>query len=328
MLNRILLLGATVLAMGSAGAVLSAERAGEVLPQGVFAAVGEEVISSEEFLVNLQAGYRQRFYHGKVPEAERLEFRREVGDSLITRRLLRSEARQRGLQPDGKWVDEQIKEIKARYQSLPHWQARRTELLQGLRRQLEEQSLIDQLRREVQDLPEPGREAVRHYYESHPEQFTTPQRLHVSLILLRVEPWAPETGWQAALAEAQRLIVSLKEGADFAALARLHSADESAARGGELGYVHAGMLSPEAQQVVDGLSPGEVSGPVRLLQGYAIFRVNDRIPPQLNDFSRSAARARQLLSRDMKVQAWRRLLEDLREKTPITINETLLTGPE
>ncbi|MFQ5488939.1 MAG: peptidylprolyl isomerase, partial [Gammaproteobacteria bacterium] len=294
----------------------------------IFATVGEEVISTEEFLVNLQAGYRQRFYHGKVPAAERLAFRREVGDSLITRRLLRGEAQRRGLQPDGKWIDEQIKGAEARYRSLPHWEAQRGELLQGLRHQLEEQSLIDQLRQAVQDLPEPGHGAVRRYYEAHPEQFTTPRRLHVSLILLRVAPWAPETGWQAAQAEARRLIASLQQGADFATLARLHSADESAARGGDLGYVHAGMLSPEAQQVVDGLSPGEVSEPVRLLQGYAIFRVNDQVPPQLNDFARSEKRARQLLSREMKAQAWRRLLEDLREKTPITINEALLTGLE
>ncbi len=325
-MNRIALLGVIVLAMGSAGATPPAAGTGQ--GARIFATVGEEVISAEEFLVNLQAGYRQRFYHGKVPEAERLEFRREVGDSLIARRLLRSEARRRGLRPDGKWVDEQIKGVEARYQSLPHWEAQRGELLRGLRRQLEEQSLIDQLRQAVQDLPAPERAAVRRYYESHPGQFTTPRRLHVSLILLRVEPWAPESAWQAALAEARRLIASLRQGADFAALARLRSADDSAARGGELGYVHEGMLSPEAQQVVDGLSPGEVSEPVRLLQGYAIFRVNDRVPPQLNDFSRSERRARQLLSREMKAQAWRRLLEDLREKTPITINEALLTGSE
>ncbi len=88
------------------------------------------------------------------------------------------------------------------------------------------------------------------------------------------------------------------------------------------------MLAPEAQRIVDGLSPGEVSEPVRLLQGYAIFRVNERVPPQLNDFARSEMRARQLLNRERKAQAWRRLLADLREKTPITINEALLTGRE
>jgi len=282
------------------------------------------VITAEEFRINVQAGFRQRFYHGRVPEAERTAFRREVGDGLIERRLLYREALRRGIRPERAWVAARLKEIEARYQALPRWEARREELLGALRRELEEQSLIRQLREAVEKAAEPEPEAVRRYYEAHPDRFTTPERLRVSLILLRVPPWSPEASWQAAREEAQRLVGELARGADFAGLAKRYSADESAARGGDLGYVHAGMLSPEAQRVVDALQPGEVSQPVRLLQGYALFRVVDRQPPRLNDFARSAERARRLLGREMKERAWVRLLEDLREKTPITINEALL----
>ena len=307
-----------------AGAVPEATPAGD----RILATVGGEVISAEEFRVNVHAAYRQRFYHGKVPEDQRLAFRREVAERLVDRRLLLQEALRRGIEPDEDWVKAQLEAAQVRYRRLPHWAERREELLQALREELETQSRIQRLKDEVEDLPEPDRPAVRAYYEAHPERFTTPQRLHLSLILLRVPPWAPPQDWEAARQKAQELLARIRKGASFAELAREYSADESAARGGDLGYVHAGMLSAEAQEVVDGLAPGQVSAPIRLLQGYALFRLEARTPPQLNDFARSEVRARQMLSQERKAQAWRRLLEELRRKTPITINEALLRGAE
>lgn len=295
----------------------------------IVATVGDEAITVEEYQVNLQAAYRQRFFHGKVPQEQEQAFRREVIDALIERILLRKEAVRRGLEPDAAWVEGQLDRIAGRYKNLPRWEAQRETLMAGLQRQLEEQSLIERLRREVEARVKLEDEAVLQYYREHPDIFTTPQRVRVSTILLKVEPWAPEVSWQAAGDEARRLVEKLRKGADFADLARLHSGDESAARGGDLGYVHAGMLSAEAQAVVDDLEPGVVSEPVRLLRGYALFRLEARTPARLNEFSRVEARARSLLLRERKKQAWQETLAGLRKNTPIMINEALLvTGIE
>ncbi len=297
--------------------------------EAIVAVVGDEAITAEEYQVNLQAAYRQRFFHGKVPQAQEEAFRREVIDALVERILLRKEARRRGLEPDAVWVAGQMERIEGRYKSLPRWEAQRDVLMEGLKRQLEEQNLIERLRREVESQVKLEDEAVLQYYRAHPDIFTTPQRVRVSTILLKVEPWAPETSWQAAADEARRLLEKLDKGADFSDLAHLHSGDESAARGGDLGYVHAGMLSSEAQAVVDGLAPGEVSEPVRLLRGYALFRLEARTPARLNAFAKVEERARSLLLRERKKQAWQETLAGLRKNTPITINEALLvTGVE
>ena len=309
-----------------AGAAWADEGGGE--ESGVFATVGGQVISAEEFRVHLQAAYRQRYYHGRVPERERLDFRREVARRLVDHYLLLEEARRRGLHADAAWVASQVKAVASRYRSLPRWRARRDELVAALRESLTEESLISRLREAVEAGVSPDEAAVRRYYEAHPERFTTPPRLRVSLILLRVEPWAPEASWRAAEEEARRLRRQLLAGADFAELARLHSADDSARRGGDLGYVHEGMLSREAQAAVDRLKAGEISQPVRLLQGYALFRLDERTAPRRNDFARSRERARKLLVREMKARAWQSLLEDLRERTPITIDEALRDGAE
>jgi parvulin-like peptidyl-prolyl isomerase len=187
-----------------------------------------------------------------------------------------------------------------------------------LRQVVEKRDLIAQLRQQVTEVTEPDVAAVEAYYRAQPDKFTTPERLHLSLIMLGVEAWAPQVKWQAAEQEAERLVQQLRAGeADFAALARLHSSDASAARGGDLGYVHLGMLAAEAQAHVNGLELGAVAAPLRLLQGIAIFRLDGREAARLNPFDQVQERARGLLQRQQQQQAWLQLIEGLRQRTPV-----------
>ena len=283
-----------------------------------FASVGDEVISRAEYEAHVGTGLRERFYHGKIPEAELLAFREEMALELIDRVLLVQEARRRGLQPQEAHVGAVIEQTVQRYQNDPAWQVQKETMLPRLRQAVEKRDLIAQLRQRVTQLEEPDEASVRAYYEAEPDKFTTPERLRLSLIMLAVEAWAPQTTWRAAEQEAARLVQQLREGkADFADLARLHSSDASAAQGGDLGYVHLGMLAPEAQRHVEGLALGVVSTPLRLLQGIAIFRLDGREVAQLNDFDRVRERAGGLLQRQRQQQAWLQLIEGLRQRTPV-----------
>jgi hypothetical protein len=286
----------------------------------IFATVGGVVIPAEEFEANFHAGVRQRFYHGSVPKEQLAAFRREVAGEIIDRILLLQEGERRGIEPDMKWVDSELGAWAGRIAASPDPDRSR----KVVREQLLGDSVILQLKAQVEDIPEISEEQLRAWYREHPDKFTTPARLRVSLILLKVEPWASGEVWEAAWNEAQRIIGRLHDGEDFAALASLHSGDGSAAQGGDLGYLHQGMLAPEAQEVVDSLSPGEVSGPVQLLQGFAIFRLEERIAPTLNDYEQVAERARDLLHRELQEQARERLLIDLRTGTTIEINQAVL----
>jgi parvulin-like peptidyl-prolyl isomerase len=253
-----------------------------------FAVVGGEAIPQEEYHSALHEGMRRKFFHG-APSQEQVDaYRREVAQGLIDRVLLRQEARRRGLEGD---------------------------------------NLLARLEADVRRVPEPGAEEVRGYYDAHPDKFTAPERLRVALILLKVEPSATGAAWKAAEAEAARLVDRLRQtelerqGADFAELARLHSGDVSASRGGDLGYVHKGMLAGEVQQVLDGMRPGDISAPLLLLQGVAVLRLDERVAPALSVFDASKSRARDLLARERGAGAWQALIERLRRDTPVTINE-------
>ena len=189
-----------------------------------------------------------------------------------------------------------------------------------------EDSRLDRLESTVKQIPEPDDAEVMQYYKTHQDKFTTPERIRVSIILLKVEPWSPDTAWQAAHDEAVRLVKQLHSGKghDFAELARLHSGDESAAKGGDLGYIHKGMLTDEAQHVLDKMKVGDISEPVQLLKGIAIFRLDERVKPVLNTFANSETRAHGLLMREKKELAWEKFLKGLHAGTQIRVNESVL----
>jgi parvulin-like peptidyl-prolyl isomerase len=291
-------------------------------PVTPFAVIGADSISRQEFQAALHEGMRRTFFHG-APEPEQLAaYRRGVAQRLIDRVLLRQEIKRRRLVADAAAVDAGLLKIEQRLTANPEWQADRERALPLLRARLEEENTLAQLEAQARQVAEPDAVAIRKYYQDHPEQFTTPERVRVSLILLKVEPSAPVQAWQAAEQEAIQLVGKLRGGADFAALARLHSADTSAAKGGDLGYIHRGMLAAEAQQALDKMvAVGEVSPPVMLLQGVAVLRLDERVVPVLNALGAAAPRVRELLMREQADAAWKGLLEGLRARTPIIIND-------
>lgn len=68
----------------------------------------------------------------------------------------------------------------------------------------------------------------------------------------------------------------IENGADFAELAKLHSDDLSANRGGDLNWLNPGDTVPEFERAMDALKPGEVSAPVRSPFGWHLIQVLER----------------------------------------------------
>lgn len=75
---------------------------------------------------------------------------------------------------------------------------------------------------------------------------------------------------------AQRLLDSLKKGADFAELAKKYSNDGSAANGGDLGEAKRGMYVPEFEAAAFSLAPNQISDVVKTQYGYHIIQLLNR----------------------------------------------------
>ena len=77
--------------------------------------------------------------------------------------------------------------------------------------------------------------------------------------------------------EAKALAAQIKDGADFAALAKEKSKDPgSGQEGGDLGYFAKGSMVPEFAEVAFKMYPGQVSNPVKTQFGWHIIKVEDR----------------------------------------------------
>ncbi|MBN1260481.1 MAG: peptidylprolyl isomerase [Anaerolineae bacterium] len=100
--------------------------------------------------------------------------------------------------------------------------------------------------------------------------------------------------------EAQRILNQIQAGADFAALAQAHSQDAyTREKGGDLDYVPRGILtSPEVENAIFSLQPGQISDIVQSALGYHIIQVVDRVPDR--DISEENLR----LLRDKAVRDW------------------------
>ena len=233
--------------------------------QALYAKVGNRGITVEEYNQTYQRTMRQRYYHSKPPEGELEAVRQEIADQLITRELLLMEAESLGLQVDKEGIEATLAQYDQRYASSPRWKEDRVKLLGALKQKLEQDDLLRQIESRIKNITPPTEKQVKAYYQQNPEKFTEPMQQKLSLILLAVDPSSPNDVWQAAMDTGQELVKQIRNGADFAEFARTYSADVSAEKGGDMGYVHREMLSEAVEKSISELQPGQISEPIRTL---------------------------------------------------------------
>jgi foldase protein PrsA len=105
---------------------------------------------------------------------------------------------------------------------------------------------------------------IQSYYNENQYSFSTPEQVRASHILVETE------------AEADALYTQLKNGADFAELAKEKSIDTgSGVSGGDLDYFERGTMVPEFENAAFSLKVGEISEPVQSEYGYHLILVTD-----------------------------------------------------
>ncbi|RVU37161.1 parvulin peptidyl-prolyl isomerase [Rheinheimera riviphila] len=113
---------------------------------------------------------------------------------------------------------------------------------------------------------------VEAYYQAQSARYSTEERRRVSHILLES---AEED--KAVAAKAEELLKQLQQGADFAALAKQHSADTvSAENGGDLDFITKDVMEPEFEKAVYALAKaGDLSAVVKTSFGYHLIKLTE-----------------------------------------------------
>ncbi len=103
------------------------------------------------------------------------------------------------------------------------------------------------------------------------------EHVRVQRVLIRLSPGASENEKKRAQKTAADVKKRLDAGDDFAKVAKEDSEDpESAARGGDLGYILRGVAPPELEKAAFSLGVGDTSGPIFTESGYNIIRVTEK----------------------------------------------------
>lgn len=132
-------------------------------------------------------------------------------------------------------------------------------------------------------------EDIQEYYELNEAKFLVKKQYQASHILIRSDESLPfgedlsdeekekllDEADAKAKIKAEEILKQIREGADFAEMAKKHSADTaSGAKGGSLGQFSRGLMIPEFEAALDQLKPGELGGPVKTMFGHHIIQLH------------------------------------------------------
>ncbi len=190
----------------------------------------------------------------------------------------------------------------------------------GLANQKDIQAAVDEFRRTlivqeivknlVRDLKVSDEEANA-FYEAQKTVLVEPAQWHVRAIVVDSQE------------KANTLSTQLLQGADFAETAKQNSIGETAAQGGDLGFV-AEAPFPEMQNVIAPLNAGEVSTVFKGPQGYYIVKVEEKKggnPIPFEDIKKDIVDNQLMLKQQKAILDH---VEKLKGETKVEIREDLL----
>lgn len=297
----------------------------------VVARVNGEPILAEDLLAPLRDRLAQARASLTEPEfiALRDQLLKDQLDALIERQLIVQEARrrlpeaaQRRLEAIADEEFEKQLKAEAKRLNLPGVEALRRQLEssgQSLERmkQLNRDTFIAQqfVRSQIADRIKVTRREMLEWYNAHRAEFESTPRARWREILVSVRRHGSR---QAALAHARRLVEQLREGADFAELARSESDGATAPKGGEWPWTPPGSYVVDAvDKALFSLPVGKVSDPIEGPEGYHIVLVEERREGGIRPFEEVQDEIEQHLRQEKTQRELKKLVDRLRQRAYI-----------
>ncbi|MBI2713313.1 MAG: peptidylprolyl isomerase [Rhizobiales bacterium] len=172
------------------------------------------------------------------------------------------------------------------------------------RRETDEEAMMRGLIEREVAVPEPDDETCRRYYENNRARLRSSDIYEASHILFAALP-ADAPAYAQAREDAAAALAELRAHPErFAALAQAHSQCPSAAQGGNLGQITTGQTTPEFEQVLIGLAPGELcAAPVATRYGFHIIQLGRKHEGRTLPYELVAARIADYLRESVKRRA-------------------------
>ena len=306
-MRRIILFASTALALVAAGCGGNSTAS---LGTDDIAVVGSKEITKEQFQSLM--GRAEKSYDAQkrsFPKPGSTEYEQLKGQAvtfLVQRAEFDQEADDLGVEVTDQKVEKRINRLKKQFYGNNEARYQKTLRQQGLteesaRDEVRAQLVSEALFKKVTEDIKVSDADIKAYYDSHKSQYGQPESREVRHILVESN--------QKALADS--LYTQLRNGANFAQLAKRYSKDPgSAANGGKL-TISRGQTVPPFDKAAFSLKKGALSQPIKTQYGYHIIQaLSDIKAAKTTPLDKVKASIKQQLEQQRKNEAMARWVED------------------
>ncbi|WP_321368319.1 peptidyl-prolyl cis-trans isomerase [uncultured Desulfuromusa sp.] len=281
-------------------------------PQGPLLEVGQRQLTLQQFNRELQKSYSDI---SALTDEEQLQFKKQLLKEIIDRELILGEATRLDIQITPDELDAAMAEVRGSYSEEEF-----TKVLEQTGNTLETwiaalrlRLLTTKVATAAQTSPvQVSDSECKKYYQDHREEFNRPVEIRARQMLFKTRD------------EANKVHKLLKEGGDFAALAKKYSQSPDRENGGALGYFSAGQLPAEFDAVLFKLPVRQFSDPVESPYGFHLFVVERKRKAGLRPYAAVKDEIAELLYQQKEETAFHLWLENLQETTETHIHWELL----
>lgn len=262
-----------------------------------------------------------------VDEMDKMKtrLRPSVVDMMVEERILRQKMEAKGVEVSEEDVDTRIAEMAEQrgvaLEDVEGELAKSGMTMEGLRSQLKMglgvQKLVDL---EIGSEATVTEEDARKYYDGNPKRFSTPDQVKASHILIKTEK-LDDAGKEQAKQKMADLLKQVKEGADFAELAKANSECSSSKKGGDLGFFARERMVKEFSDAAFSMQEGDISDIVESKFGYHIIKVTGKKEAATTSYEEAKEGIVSNLERKNKGGFWRKYRADIKSEAEIVWSE-------
>jgi peptidyl-prolyl cis-trans isomerase C len=284
----------------------------------IVAKVNGAEISEKELEIAVTRYLPRDSFHSGVSSEQVKEAEKKALEELINRELFYQEAIRQGITPDMDEIERRLSVLKQRYPSKEEFERSLTKYgmsVASIKERVKKDTVIEKLiEKEVNVIV--SDEEVKDYYENNNDKFLEPESLHMRYILVKFRPSEPDFR-ERAKAKIEEALKKIKSGTEFAEVAWSYSDDGSRVKGGDIGYIHRGMLPEDIERAAFSMKEGELSDIIENDYGYHIIQVLDKRPERQIAFEEIKDKLKQTLTDSYQRERKERLIQRLREKAEI-----------
>ncbi len=278
--------------------------------------VNDEIITLFELnqrIEEIRKALEARYSKEQVDQIMQKEEKQAL-DNLIEEKLLNQKADEMGYGADvdsqvtsyiqGIMKENNIKDTEELENALSQQGLNLKDYRDEVRKRIMRDSLVNDFVRSHISLLTPE---IEKYYKDHIEDFTSPEEVTLSEIIIR------EGDNKESENRVNDLYKRLQKGESFANLASQYSKGPTANKGGNIGTYIISKLNPETVKYIENLKEGEISKPHETREGWVIYHIDGRKPAATAPLDEVKNQIRAQIFQQKFEPEYRRFITQLRE---------------